>query len=384
MTPAKQPRFRDAHTHLAAGASDLSDLDLRGAAETDVVARIAAAALARARGSWIRGWGASLPDAWDAAELDRAAPGHPVFAARVDGHAAWVNGAAVAALGLRGTARRVDEAACDAARLALPAPSTPGRAAALRRWAGELAASGIVAVDDFVESWAPEVYAWLADRGELPLEVGLWLPDTMPASDAGALRRAFPPEASPIAVRGVKIFLDGTLGARTAALSFDYADAPGTRGVLRASEADLAARVAFWASRGYAVALHAIGDRAVTLALDALEAAPRAASGSHRIEHAQLVRHADLPRFERAGVVASLQPGHWRDDRAWIASRVGTPRDVAVYPIASFARARATIVFGSDWPVSAFDPRAIVDAACDPLRGREAWSRTPAETAARA
>ena len=120
------------------------------------------------------------------------------------------------------------------------------------------------------------------------------------------------------------------------------------------------------------MALHAIGDRAVTLALEALECAPRPRVGAHRIEHAQVVRRFDLARFARAGIVASVQPGHWQDDRTWIAERLGDRAEVVAHPLASFARSGAALVFGSDWPVSGWDPAVILAAATDPERGDEA------------
>ena len=110
----------------------------------------------------------------------------------------------------------------------------------------------------------------------------------------------------------------------------------------------------------------------MTLALDALETAPRPSVGAHRIEHAQVVLRSDVARFARAGVVASVQPGHWRDDRRWLAARLGARPEVLAHPLASFARAGARMVFGSDWPVSSWDPDVILASATDPDRGDEA------------
>jgi hypothetical protein len=150
------------------------------------------------------------------------------------------------------------------------------------------------------------------------------------------------------------------------------------------AEGEIRERVARWARHDWPVALHAIGDRAVSLALDALERAPRSKRGAHRIEHAQVVLRSDLPRFAAAGVVASVQPGHWRDDLPFLASRLGERPDVVAHPLASLARAGATLVFGSDWPVSPFDPAAILEAAADPARGDEALERPAAVAAASA
>jgi predicted amidohydrolase YtcJ len=364
----------DAHTHLAAGAVDLLDLDLRGTRSGEELGgRVAAAASAAAPGAWVRGWG------WDGTSLPaHLANERLVFLARRDGHAAWVSLPARAALGLPADTAVIAEEVFDAARDRLPARTTADRVAALRPRVAELAAGGVAAVDDMVESWAPEIYARLRDAGELPLAVGMWLPEAISISDAEALRREFPEDDRGLSVLGAKIFLDGTLSARTAALSSPYADDPGNSGELRLSERELAARVARWASRGWRVAVHAIGDRAVSVALDALERAPRPSAGSHRIEHAQVVRLVDLARFAEGRIVASVQPGHWRDDKPWLARRLGERPQVVSHPLRSLARAGATLVFGSDWPVSDWEPAAILASAGDPDRGEEAMDAAEA------
>jgi predicted amidohydrolase YtcJ len=382
--PQPAPRYRDAHTHLAAGAADLSDLDLRGVRTGDeVLRRVAEAARDRARGAWVRGWG------WDGAAgdtslLDHAAPDHPVFLARRDGHAAWINRAASVALELADDAVVLDEHAFEAAHLRLPPPTSATRARAVEAQLQAFTARGIVSLDDFIEPWTPSIYAGLAERGRLVVRIGMWLPETIDPHEARALRESFPPDAEPIAVRGVKLFLDGTLGARTAALSEPYADDPGNRGTLRITGHGLVDRVNRWASQGWPIAVHAIGDRAVTLALDVLEAAPAPAFGAHRIEHAQVVRHADLPRFAAAGIVASVQPGHWLDDRPFLDARLGRRTSVIAHPLASLARAGASLVFGSDWPVSSFDPDRIIAAAIHPARGPESMGRDEAVACASA
>jgi predicted amidohydrolase YtcJ len=365
---ARGGHFRDAHTHLAAGAADLLDIDLRNFERgEELTLAIARASRVVAPGQWIRGW------VWDGAVLpEDAAPAHPVFLARRDGHAAWINSAGRAALGAPADEAVVAEAAFDAIRRRLPERSTAERMAALRPRLARLVEHEIGAVDDMVEPWAPEVYARLRDAAELPVAIGLWLPDDMAASEAETLRREFPGNDPTLAVRGIKIFLDGTLRARTAALSSPYADDPGTAGELRVAPGEIPERIGRWAERGWPVALHSIGDRAVTLALSALERAPRPHFGEHRIEHAQVVLRSDLPRFAAAAIVASVQPGHWRDDRPFLAERLGHRPEVLAHPLASLARTGATILFGSDWPVSDDDPAAVLSAATDRERGDEA------------
>jgi predicted amidohydrolase YtcJ len=240
-------RFRDAHTHLAAGAADLLDLDLRGVQSVGKLsAAIARVALTVAPRDWIRGWG------WDGVMVpEDDALAHPVFLARRDGHAAWINRAGRAALGLASENAVVGEERFDAIRRRLPEPSTAERMSALRPHLADLVAHGIDTVDDMVEPWAPQVYARLRDVGELPVAIGLWLPEGMADSDAKAVLREFPGDDPRLAVRGIKIFLDGTLQFRTAALSSPYADDPGTSGELRVAPGEIHARVARWAERGW-------------------------------------------------------------------------------------------------------------------------------------
>ena len=352
--------YRDAHLHLAEGAADLSGADVRDSGE----ARILAAARRLPPGALIRGWG------WDgeaatARALDRAASGHPLVIARADGHGAWLNEAACREYEAESD---VTEEAYEALRSRLPSLSLDERAEAVRLRAEELAALGVAAVDDIVDPKAPEVYARLRDRRELPIAVGMWIPGELGEAEARAILRDFPHDAPEVAVRGIKVFLDGTLRGRTAALFRPYADAPETDGRLRAEDG----RVERWGRNGWPVALHAIGDRAVAHALDLLQRLPRPRWGAHRIEHVQVVRRSDLPRFRAAGIVASLQPGHWTDDRPWIEARLGSRPEAIAHPLASLARAGAAIVLGSDWPVSSFDPRRILAAAGDPARGEEA------------
>jgi len=360
--------YRDAHTHLSAGAADLHQLDLREAATPEAVSvAVAAAAQRIPAGRFVRGWG------WNGiTPLPDVAPDNPVFLARRDGHAAWVNPVARAALTLDPEAALVEEAAFDAARGCLPELSTAERLAALTPRLSELTALGVSGVDDMVESWGPEVYARLRDRGELPVSVGLWLPESVTDVESEAVRRAFPAGGTGLAAAGIKIFLDGALGARTAALSSPYADDPRNSGCFRIERKQIPGRVALWAERGWPVALHAIGDDAVSSALDALERAPRPRWGAHRIEHAQVVKRSDLPRFAAGRIVASVQPGHWRDDLPFLASRLGVRPGVVVHPLRSLARAGARVVLGSDWPVSSWDPQAVLAAAADPARGEEA------------
>jgi predicted amidohydrolase YtcJ len=359
-------RYRDAHTHLSAGACDLADLDARGDARDR-----------RAReGDRARGTRAAVADAGCARGVGRGcavpgiAPDHPLWLVRADGHAAWVNANAAAALDLPAAAW-IEEDAFDAARRRLPAPADAERDAAVLSRVAELQRLGFGAVDDMVEAWGPELWGRLS--AGLPIEVRMWVPAASSPADVDAWRREHPPGAR-VTLAGVKVFLDGTLGARTAALKEAYADAPEASGTLRLSPGELRDGVMAWAS----AACRSRSTRSAT-ARSASHSTlsrkhPRPAWGMHRIEHAQVVAPADVARFARARD-RRIAPARTLPGRPAVPPRAAGAREVLVHPLGSFVAAGATVLFGSDWPVSSWDPETILSAACDPARRAEALDR---------
>jgi predicted amidohydrolase YtcJ len=379
-----RPGFHDAHTHLSAGSVDaFARLDLREAVDAaDAARRAAAQAKPLPPGAWVRGFGwdhTRWPGTrWPSREsLDEALPERPAFLVRVDGHAAWLNGAALAAIGApeHPTGILLEEA-MEQARASLPADPPALRRAALREALARAVALGLVAVEDVAEPWAPALYASLAQEGELPLRVGVWLPGDLEEDEAESLRQAHPPGDPWVSVSTRKLFLDGTLGSRTAALRAPYADAPETRGALRFAEPELRERVAALATKGWAVALHAIGDAAVDQAARVLASVGRTAR-RHRIEHLQVVAHESMPVLARSGAGASVQPVHFTEDRPWIGARLNG-RDALVYPWRSLRAAGVPLAFGTDWPIAPLDPLLGLAAAAgregEGLREDEAWS----------
>ena len=156
----------------------------------------------------------------------------------------------------------------------------------------------------------------------------------------------------------LKIISDGSLGTRTAACSHGYTEDPHNHGVLTVLPAELQDLLLRATGAGLGIALHAIGDLAVTAALDAFTT-----TGAHgTIEHAQLVRHSDLARFARLDVAASVQPQHALDDRD-AADALWAEQTAIPYPLASLHRAGATLRFGSDAPVAPLDPWQAIAAA---------------------
>jgi hypothetical protein len=169
-----------------------------------------------------------------------------------------------------------------------------------------------------------------------------------------------------LSVRAVKIYADGALGSRGAALLADYADDPGNRGLDVTPTDRMRALVERSFAAGFQVWIHAIGDRANRAALDAFEAAEKAVPGGDprpRIEHAQVVAPEDRPRFTRLGVIASIQPSFATSDMGWAEARLSPARVGESYAWRSLAKAGARLAGGSDFPIESNDPRKGIYAA---------------------
>jgi predicted amidohydrolase YtcJ len=165
---------------------------------------------------------------------------------------------------------------------------------------------------------------------------------------------------------GVKVYVDGALGSRGAALHEDYADRPGHRGLLQNDPEHFASLTSRALAEGLQVASHAIGDRGNAIILDAYAKALAMHPSSQarlRVEHAQIVDPADIPRFAELGVIASMQPTHATSDMPWVPARLGPARLAGAYAWRRMLDAGASIAFGSDAPVESIDPRLGLYAA---------------------
>jgi len=382
------PGFHDAHLHLSAGSISLAGLDLRGGRSMEeICGLVGTRAGLLPEGAWIRGWGWdqnrwAVPGWPEREPLDRAAPRNPVFLMRADGHVAWVNTRALWLLeigpetpdpdggsflrdpGTGGCTGILMERAAEMASDRLPRADDSEREVAVDEALGMLRRHGITSAEDVAEPWALEVYDALRKRGRLSARISAWLPLELDQERAEELRREFPPGDGWLSVSTLKAFLDGTLGSRSAAMKQPYDDEPSKSGMLRVDPARLVEPVRRADERGWAVALHAIGDRAVSAALDLLEGLPdRRRDRPHRIEHLQVVSGEDLPRLSKVGVVASVQPSHLAEDRPWVEKRLGRERAATAYPWRSLLRNGAVVAMGTDWPVASVDPRVGLAAA---------------------
>jgi predicted amidohydrolase YtcJ len=380
------PGLVDAHIHVRGIGATEREVDLRGTRSMEEIAeRVRAAAGEVPAGTWIRGRGWDQNDwgvrGWPTHEvLDAAAPEHPVWLTRVDGHAVWVNARALALARIeattaapsggeilrdqRGAATGVFiDNAIDLVEAALPPPSREELRVDLERGLAACVRAGLTGVHDMGTTAAQlEVLRELEAEGRLPLRFTAYLGGSWEEISAAIAR---PPDREGLLrVMGVKMFADGALGSRGAALLAPYADRPESAGLLLVEPAVLAERVAAVDRAGYQVAIHAIGDRGNRVALDAIEAALRARGGSgsgryvprHRVEHAQVVALEDLPRFARLGVVASMQPTHATSDMPWAEARVGPERIRGAYAWRTLLGMETHLAFGSDAPVEGESP----------------------------
>lgn len=375
------PGLVDAHLHLAAVGEAARKLDLRGLPSAEAVARLVAeTARSAPLWRWIlgRGWN---QDDWEdrrfpcAALLDAVAPLHPVRLGRIDGHAVWLNSRALAEAGIteatedppggeivrdesgEPTGVLVDRAIELVDRL-VPPPSA--RQVASDVEAGCLLCNraglaGVHAMD--VGAAELEALRTLEAEGRLSLRTEAFLVDREQAGIAGA-----PFREGLLDVAGVKLYADGALGSRGAALLSPYADRPDCLGLLLSPPEALAARAVGLHAQGWQVAIHAIGDLGNRTALDAIEATG-GGDRRHRVEHVQVLDGDDLPRFAALGAIASVQPIHATSDMGWAGDRLGPGRLQAAYGWRRLLEAGATLASGSDAPIEKQDPWAAIHAA---------------------
>ena len=378
------PGLIDAHGHVSSLGFSMVRVDATGTrSPAEVAARLRDAALKARPGSWIRGRGWDQND-WDSKEfpdtrlLDEAAPTNPVALARVDGHALWVNRRALETAGItrktpdpqggrilrdvegRPTGILVDNA-IDLVEAKIPAPDRPETRQAILRALNRCLNSGLTQVHDAgVPPEEVSIYRELAAAHALPIRVYVML-----GGEPGVLAKeiASPPviglDDGFLTIRAVKLFMDGALGSRGAALFEEYADEPGNRGLVVRPVEEIRALAAQAHARGYQVCIHAIGDRGNSLALDALEGAPGTAyPGDHRsrIEHAQVLRREEIPRFRSLGIIASMQPIHATSDMSWAEARLGPRKVAGAYAWRQVLDSGAVIAGGSDFPVEPENP----------------------------
>jgi predicted amidohydrolase YtcJ len=364
-------------------------VDLRGAKdEADLARLLGGHARTLPPGAWILegNWD---HEAWPSQALptrqaiDAATPAHPVFVQRLDGHMSLANSLALRLAGVTRDTKDPDggtivrdasgeptgvlkDNAADLVAKAIPEPSREMNLRAARAALAEAARVGVTTIQDNSPVDALPTYQELRARGELTARMYVWryaASALAPLAQAG-VRTGLGDEW--IRLGALKILSDGSMGSGTAAFYEPYADAPKTSGLLLHPVPELERMIAEADAAGFQLAVHAIGDRANALVLDAFEKAARAngpRDRRFRIEHAQVVRKRDLPRFKALGVVASIQPSHCIDDMRWAEKRIGRERARDSYNFRSFTAAGIPVAFGTDWYVEPLDPRLGLYAA---------------------
>jgi hypothetical protein len=393
------PGFNDAHIHFLGGGLSLLRVNLSGAKTlAEAKARVAARVREVAPGTWITGrgwdhtlWGGQWPTKKD---LDEVAPANPVILQRVDGHVSWANTPALAKGGVtRSTADPqggeilrdaageptgiLKETAAGLVSRHVPEPTRGEQMEALARALAEARRLGITSIQDNSGYETTKLYRELLRDGKLTVRVAEWQ-DFNDSVEELKRQRAefatFKDDPSRLRLTALKGYVDGTLGSRTSAMLAPFADDPHNSGIPRRPPEELTRMVVERAGEGFQMALHAIGDRANRMALDAFAAA-KAEGDKHgfayqgaasrmpadflrrdRVEHAQVVAPADFARFRELGVVASMQPSHAISDKRWAQERLGEYRVLGAYAWHMMRAYGVRVPFGTDWPVEPISP----------------------------
>jgi len=407
------PGFVDAHVHLGGVGMAAMVLDLVG---TDSIAalqdRLRAYARAHPHGPiYGRGW---IETHWperrfpNAADLDAVLSDRPVLLERIDGHAAVANTHALNLAGINASTPNPDggriergangaatgmliDRAADLVQSRFPAPTAAMRREAMEAAVQIYAARGWVGAGNMSTSLEEaQILEELAANGALPLFVDVYL--TPEDSPVVYERGPYADSSGLVQVRGVKLYMDGALGSRGAALLAPYNDAA-SNGLLVTPPETIRDFLTRARARGVQVATHAIGDRGNRMVLDAygdvFADAPEALRNARwRIEHAQVIAPADLPRFAAMGVIASMQPSHAISDLHFAPARLGPSRLAGAYAWRTLSRSGAVLAGGSDAPVEKGDPliefyaaavrRDLAGFAGPDWRAEEALSRADA------
>ncbi|MFL5593945.1 MAG: amidohydrolase [Gemmatimonadaceae bacterium] len=391
------PGFVDAHAHLLGLGNTLQRVNLAGSTSYDeVIARVKAWARDVAPGAWIlgRGWDQNR---WPTKEfptheaLSSAFPNNPVVLTRIDGHALLANARAMQLAGV--TASTPDPSGGRIIRLASGAPSgvfidnaqslvtraIPPATKADKRKAilaavAEANRWGLTGVHDAGEDVETVgIYEELARTGSYNLRNYVMLSDPGDPGSPTTMRNPYIQRGPQSAlydghlwIRAIKLYADGALGSRGAALLAPYTDEPTNSGLLVSRPEHIRAWADSALRRGFQVNVHAIGDRGNRIVLDAFDSALKKfpkADHRFRIEHAQVLSAADIPRFARLGVIPSMQATHQTSDMRWAEARVGPQRIRGAYAWRSLINTGVVIPNGTDFPVEEVNPLLTFHAA---------------------
>ena len=385
------PGLIDSHAHLYGLAISLSQAQLRNTGSKEEIIQILREHERHlSEGDWLLGRGWDQND-WPVKEfparedLDSAFPDRPVWLRRIDGHAAWANSAALAMSDQdlsgnwqpqgghihRDAAGQASGVLIDGAmplvEKAVPEISKELLQASLDLALRQMVSLGLTGVHDMgIDQSAISLYQQRIREGAFPTRVYAFTDGAGETLDWLCKNGAVADESGRLTMRAVKLYIDGAMGSRGAALLADYTDEAGNSGLLFMSSDDLESGMEKALACGFQVGVHAIGDRGNRVALDALESVIEQYPdnpGRHRVEHAQTLTAADIPRFAQLDVIAAMQPTHATSDMYWVEDRLGAERVLYAYAWRMLMDSGARLALGSDFPVEQVDPLLGIYAA---------------------
>lgn len=375
------PGLIDAHGHVIGLGNNLSQLDVRNTRSVDEVGK-KLAEFAKDKQGWIigRGWnqeqwpGAQFPTA---ADLDRYVKDKPVVLSRVDGHAVWVNSKAMALAGIEKDTRSpaggeilklesglasgvfIDKAETLITQH-VPKASHASINTALDNAGKHLLSLGITSTHDAgidYDTW--QVYKERAEQGTLPLRIVAMLSASDPKLDTMLKAGRYKDMHDYMSIRSVKVYADGALGSRGAALIDEYADRKNYHGLMLETQQKLEQLFTLSFENGFSANTHAIGDKANHIVLDAYEKVFKKSGGillRNRIEHAQIVTPDDIVRFKSLKIIPSMQPVHATSDMHMAEQRLTDKQLTGAYAWKTFLDQGSIVAAGSDFPVELADP----------------------------
>ncbi len=377
------PGLTDAHGHVLGLGEQRLQVELRGSATLeDAIDRVRTFAAANPDRRWIigRGWnqvlwkGGRFPTARD---LDAIEDKRPMVLTRIDGHAIWVNSAALKVAGVsaatadpqggqiirdsngQATGVFVDTAATLVERHIPPASDREVKQA-LHVAMVQLAELGMTGVHDAgIDERQYRIYREMGAAGDLPIRIYAMLSDSEDARRVMQAGPRMPEYDDRLQMRAVKAWIDGALGSRGAAMLQDYSDQPRHRGLMLYTREQIQQLTTLTASKGWQLNVHAIGDAGNRVVLDAFETLltkEQRRTLRPRIEHAQVLALQDIPRLARLDVIASVQPTHATSDMNMAEDRVGSERIKGAYAWRKFVDAHVRLAGGSDFPVELAEP----------------------------
>lgn len=375
------PGLIDAHGHVIGLGNNLSELDLRGSKSvTQVQEKLTA--FAKGKTGWIigRGWNQELwPDKKfpTAADLDKIIADRPVVLSRVDSHAVWVNTKAMELAGITAQVQSpvggevirdssnnptgifIDKAE-NLITAVIPKASDKDIHQALNKAGQHLLSLGITSTHDAgidFQTW--QIYKQRAEEGTLPLRFVAMLSATDPKLKTMLEAGRYQDLNDFMSIRSVKIYADGALGSRGAALIEDYADRKNHHGLMLETQQKLEALFTLSFNNGFSANTHAIGDKANNVVLDAYQNVFKQTGGMllrNRIEHAQIVIPEDIPRFKALKIIPSMQPVHATSDMHMAEQRLSDKQLQGAYAWQTFLDQGSVVAAGSDYPVELANP----------------------------